>query len=521
MKLRQKFLLLNLSALAAAVFVFIGVFFFTITTRTAKSVEEYHDFLLTAKKERLKAVVNTAYSSILPLLDMSHSDLSQQEKDTLAQIIANTRFEVSNPDTYFYIHNSSGIIIAHGSHPEKVGKSEWDLKNGKGQYIVRDIVKNATEGDGFTHFDGYKPTLDAYFPKVTYSIFVKEKNMILTTGFYVDDVETKTMQYQKQRFSQIYKTLVISIISMLLVFILIGVFTVYSSLRTLIHPLAEITAVAEKITDGNLNVNMKAKYLQSKDELGMLSRSIETMSSKLQEIVSLVNDTVKALTSSNAEIDAAAQFMSQTSSEQAATLEQITASTAEMLEQIKTTFNNSHTTKEIAHNSASMTEESQRTVMQTVNSMNHIAEKISIIQEIAGQTRLLSLNASIEAARAGASGKGFAVVAAEVSKLAELSSSAATEIDNLTVSSVTVANQAGEKLKLLTPQIQKTASLVNNISSANQQQEKSVEQLNVSVQETNRVVQQSAAQAEELSATVSASQEQIQKLNKLISYFSL
>jgi methyl-accepting chemotaxis protein len=153
--------------------------------------------------------------------------------------------------------------------------------------------------------------------------------------------------------------------------------------------------------------------------------------------------------------------------------------------------------------------------------MKQIAEKISIIEEIANQTNLLALNAAIEAARAGEQGKGFAVVASEVRKLAERSQTAAGEITNLASNSTQVAEKAGEMLKKLVPDIQKTADLVKEISAGSREQETGADQISLAVQQLDKVTQGNAAAAEETASTAEELSSQAEILNNTIAFFKI
>ena len=180
---------------------------------------------------------------------------------------------------------------------------------------------------------------------------------------------------------------------------------------------------------------------------------------------------------------------------------------------------NSRATEQTATRGAKDGEESGKAVLDTVRAMNAIAEKISIIEEIAYQTNLLALNAAIEAARAGDHGKGFAVVATEVRKLAERSQTAAKEIGGLAGSSVKVAERSGQLLTELVPAIRRTAELVQEVSAASAEQAAGVSQINRALTGVDQVTQRAAAAAEQLSSTSQEMAAQAVSLRQVVDFF--
>ncbi len=280
----------------------------------------------------------------------------------------------------------------------------------------------------------------------------------------------------------------------------------------------DVVRVLQGLAEGNLTQKIDKEYngvfAQLKDDV---NSTVDRLSGTIGKIYRGADDSAET----SAEVNATAQQLGDGSSQQAASLEQISSAMEQMSANIRQSADNASQTEQIAHKAAQDADESGKVVVEAVGAMKSIAEKISIIEEIARQTNLLALNAAIEAARAGEHGKGFAVVAAEVRKLAERSQTAASEIGDLSGNTVALAEQAGKKLAQLVPDIQKTAELVQEISVASREQDTGSDEINRGLQQLDAVVQQSAASAEQLASSAEHLTTLVEEQREAISFFKL
>jgi methyl-accepting chemotaxis protein len=276
--------------------------------------------------------------------------------------------------------------------------------------------------------------------------------------------------------------------------------------------------LAGSVANGDLNQTIP---FSSNDEIGDLTKSLNVMVEKLRQIVAEALTAAQNVSAGSQELSASAEQLSQGATEQASSAEEASSSMEEMASNVKQNADNANQTEKIAAQSAKDAEASGVAVGRAVQAMQTIAEKITIVQEIARQTDLLALNAAVEAARAGEHGKGFAVVASEVRKLAERSQAAAADIGTLSSETVKVAQEAGDMLSKLVPDIKKTAELVQEITAACREQDVGSSQINQAIQQLDKVGQQNASASEQVSSTSEELASQAEQLQSTISFFRI
>jgi methyl-accepting chemotaxis protein len=449
-------------------------------------------------------------------------------KNDSLNAIKGMRFD--NGQGYFWVNGIEKPfpkMIMHPLSPELDGKimddPSYNCEIGTNKnFMVSLLDKCLDKGDGNVDYlwpklkDGVKKNM----PKTSYAKYFKEWGWIIGTGIFIDEIDDNILKKTKALNTEIQKFGIIIVIASIIVILLLSIVSILLS-STITKSIVDIKDKLNFIAKGDLTSTIDASLLVRKDEIGEMSKSMDTVVGNLNNLISEIQTTAQGILAGGNQVSDSAQSLSQVASELASNVEETTASIEEMESTIDQNADNAIEGEKIATQAAEDGKNGGEAVNNTVESMKKIAETIQIITEIANNTNMLALNAAIEAARAGEHGEGFAVVATEVRKLAERTLKAAQEIKLISSSSVEIAINTGKLITDIVPRIIKTADVVQEIASASKEQKNSMKQLSAAIIQQDKVTQMVSVNSEELASTAEEMTSQSKSLVDLLGQFKV
>ena len=446
LSIKQKLLLISIVPvlILGGVMTFFSVF--QVNQQAQDRLTSSREVMINDREKEVKALLEMAVSLVQPIYENGGSI------EEAASLLRQFQFGESG---YIFGYTDEGVRVFNGQSPDRIGESFWDLQDSNGVYLIRELVEAGKKnglatGNHYVTYHFPKPGEREPHPKLSYSAYFPDWQLMIGTGFYIDEVDRELAVIEDAVYgsrNHLVTLLIVSCILLGAVSFVIGLLV----RRSITRPLDEVNSSIKKLAQGNGDLTRKVA-VDDQFEIGTLADNVNQLLANLHQMMCMIRDVTKDIEQETTHLDGRASDLNVIAEEQQSNTDQIATAVTELSHSSQNVKQHASGAAEAAQQAEQQSALADKTVDETVSSMNQLAEEISrassvvqrvggdvdgivnllhVIENIAAQTNLLALNAAIEAARAGEQGRGFAVVADEVRSLASKTQDSTEQIQDM------------------------------------------------------------------------------------------